>query len=63
MWWKWAIFAVCGLAALACNVSTAIEWMQGKTGPTGPKPENWWGCAGFTVVCALPMIWVGRHLF
>jgi hypothetical protein len=63
MWWKWILFVICGLATIACVVDTTISWIKGKTGPFGPKPEDWWWCGVFTVVLLAVMYWLSRTLF
>ena len=63
MWWRWALFILCGVLILCCMGSTAMDWKRGKTGPFGPRPENWWGCGAFTVVVGALMAWLGRHIF
>lgn len=63
MWWKWTIFIICGISILACIIDTTIHWIQGKTGPLGPKPEDWWGCGIFTLVLAAIMFWLGKKIF
>jgi hypothetical protein len=63
MWWRWTIFITCGIMIAACIISTTIDWIKGKTGPFGPKPEDWWGCGIFTIILAAVMFWIGRYLF
>ena len=63
MWWKWLLFVICGLSVLACIVDTTIGWIKGKTGPLGPKAEEWWGCGVFTLALLAVMYWLGRSLF
>ncbi len=63
MWWKWTLFIICGILILACVVSTTIDWIKGKTGPFGPKPQDWWGCGVFTILIGLLMFWLSRQLF
>lgn len=59
MWWRWAAFIFGGFLVLACIISTTLDWIKGKTGPFGPKPENWWGCGIFTIVVLALMYWIG----
>ncbi|MFC1668454.1 hypothetical protein ACFL1T_03680 [Chlamydiota bacterium] len=63
MWWRWIVVIICGVLILACGISTLIEWIQGKTGPLGPKPENWWGCGVFTIILLVILYFVGKKLF
>lgn len=63
MWWRWIIFVLCGICILACVVDTTINWIRGKTGPFGPRPEEWWGCGVFTIILIAVMWWVGRQIF
>lgn len=63
MWWQWILFIICGILILGCNLATALEWYERKTGPFGPNPWSWWGCAIFTLVLAAPMVWLGGYIF
>ena len=63
MGWKWVVFIICGILIAACVISTTIDWVKGKTGPFGPKPEDWWGCGVFTILIGLLMFWIGRQIF
>lgn len=63
MWWRWVIFIVCAVLILSCVTSTTIDWIKGKTGPFGPKPEDWWGCGVFTILIGVLMFWIGRQIF
>ena len=63
MWWKWTLFIVCGILILGCVISTTIDWIKGKTGPFGPKPEDWWGCGVFTIAVGAAMFWLAKQIF
>jgi hypothetical protein len=63
MWWKWALFIICGIMVLACIISTTFDWVKGKTGPFGPNPMDWWGCGIFTILLLFAMYWLARGLF
>ena len=63
MWWKWTLFIICGILILICIISTTVDWIKGKTGPFGPKPEDWWGCGVFTIAILAVMYWLARQLF
>ena len=63
MWWRWTLFIICGIAILACVISTTVDWVKGKTGPFGPKPADWWGCGIFTIIIAALMYWLGKGIF
>ncbi len=62
MWWQWLLLIVCAGLIIGCNVDTALAWKRGKTGPFGPHAENWWGCAVFTILLGIVMVWIGTKL-
>lgn len=63
MWWRWTIIVIGVLIVLACAISTTIDWIKGKTGPFGPRPEDWWGCGIFTIIVLAIMAWAAKGLF
>ncbi|MFH1878035.1 MAG: hypothetical protein ABH883_04440 [Candidatus Omnitrophota bacterium] len=63
MWWKWLLFIILAVMAAGCVISTTIDWINGKTGPFGPEPENWWGCGVFTIIIGLVMFWLAKQIF
>jgi len=62
MWWQWVLLVIGAFLVVSCAIGTTIDWVKGKTGPLGPRPEDWRGCGVFTIVVLLLMVWVGRGL-
>ena len=57
--WYWYLGAILvWLASAACIISTIVEMKQGKTGPLGPRPENFWGAAVFHGSTAILVFWM-----
>ncbi|MBI5499842.1 MAG: hypothetical protein HY907_06340 [Deltaproteobacteria bacterium] len=63
MWYWWLATILVWLASAACIVSTLIEMKLGKTGPRGPKLEDFWGAVGFHGATAVLVLWLlGKSL-
>ncbi len=58
MWYWWVLAIIVWLASAICIISTMVELKQGKTGPAGPKPENFWGAAVFHGSTAILVLWL-----